>query len=315
VPEQCALCFLAEAIAKDYIMNTFFVRHSSFLAVSKDTLGRLWDDRLVAIHYPEGRDGKYGASGDNESFDPADYTGYARRSMGILCRLAEEGGYVCAQYYGRTELLLGTVAPGTDVRLFRCEWREGGRAACLKTLQLQNIRVLDPRDHAIIAASRPRQGTIAQWHAVGGAVAAIIEGREQAPSWGLLSSARQEVACSEFLRLQEAAGFGLPRLRSLLLPVGRTLRDVDFIGLAEDGKRIFAQVTSSLLEHAVDNGKLARLKQFVGAEQAHVLLFCACKAPAVIDGVKVFPVAEVFSTLNATDCGRAFLRGVEGARV
>jgi hypothetical protein len=141
-------------------------------------------------------------------------------------------------------------------------------------------------------------------------VAAIIEQRVQPLSWRLLSSARQEVGCSEFLRLPETSRFGLPRLQSLLLPVGRTLKDVDFIGIAIDGKRVFAQVTSSLLHHAIDNGKLDRLRQFVDPNKAHVVLFCNCEAPSVQDGIHIFPVEEVFRTLNSLEWGRHFLRGI-----
>src|SRR5205085_12218981 len=104
--------------------------------------------------------------------------------------------------------------------------------------------------------------------------------------------------------------FGLPRLQSLLLPVGRTLKAVDFVGIATDGKRIFAQVTSSLLHHAIDNGKLESLRQFVNPKKAHVVLFCSCDAPSVQDGIQIFPVEEVFRTLNRSKWGKHFLRGI-----
>jgi hypothetical protein len=124
----------------------------------------------------------------------------------------------------------------------------------------------------------------------------------------LLRDNRQEVACSEFLRLPEASKFGLPQLQSLLLPVGRTLKDVDIIGIATDGKQIFAQVTVSALHHA--SGKFDKLRKFVMPEKSHVILFCECDAPSIQDGIQIFPVSEVFKTLNGLEWGQQFLRGI-----
>jgi hypothetical protein len=289
-------------------MDTYFIRHSSKLDISQATSQRLWDERLIAIHYPNYRDGSWSDTADNESLDPADYSSHAKKYMSALHRLASGGGYVCAQYFGHSELLVGTVPPNTKLALLRGDWGSCQRVAALKTVQLTNAKTLHPRDHSVIAASRPRQGTISRWHAVGDAVAALIEQRVQPPSWGLLSSARQEVGCSEFLRLPDTSRFGLPRLQSLLLPVGRTLKDVDFVGIATDGKRVFAQVTYSALHNVA--WKLDKLRQFVDPNKAHVVLFCSCDAPSVQDGIHIFPVEEVFRTLNSLEWGQHFLRGI-----
>lgn len=302
--------FHHESVDDWFDMDTYFIRHSGTLNLSEATRQRLWNDRIIAIHYPEDCNGNWIEEEDNQSLDPADYCGHARQYMTALRRLATDGGYVCAQYSGRTELLLGIVVPYSKMMLFQGEWGSLKRIATLKGIELTKTKTLHPRDHSVIGASRPRQGTISRWYAVGDGIAAIIEERVQPLSWGLLSSARQEVACSEFLRLPETSHFGLPRLQSLLLPVGRTLKDVDFVGIAADGKRLFAQVTSSLLHHAIDNGKLDSLNQFVDPDKAHVVLFCSCDAPAVQDGIHIFPVEEVFRTLNALEWGQHFLRGI-----
>ena len=85
---------------------------------------------------------------------------------------------------------------------------------------------------------------------------------------------------------------------------------MDFVGIATDGKRVFAQVTSSLLHHAIDNGKLDSLRQFVDPNEAHVVLFCSCDTPSVQGGIHIFPVEEVFHTLNGLEWGQHFLRGI-----
>ena len=190
------------------MMQTFFVRHSNGLDVSVQTRERLWDERLVAVHYPHDRNGKLQHT-DNDNLDPAEYRGYAKTVMGIFQLLRREGGYVCAQYFGHSELILGTVAPNSKMTLLRGEWSSSSRPALLKTLRLADCQLLQPHDHSIIAASRPRMGTIARWHAVGDAVAALIEQRSRPLSWHLLSFRQQEVGCSEFLRLPAVSRFGL----------------------------------------------------------------------------------------------------------
>ncbi|MEO7300128.1 MAG: hypothetical protein ABI042_16310 [Verrucomicrobiota bacterium] len=288
-------------------MQTFFIRHSSGLNISDATRERLWAERRIAVHYPHDRNGKF-TKADNESLDPDDYVGKAKSVMRTFQLLRREGGYVCAQYFGQSALLLGTVAPNAKITLLRGKGGSSSRVAVLKTIQLANTKLLDPHDHSIIAASRPQQGTIGRWHAVGEAVAAIIEHRAQSLSWGSISSRQQEVACSEFLRLPIVSKSGLPRLQSLILPVGSTLKDVDIIGIGYDGKRIFAQVTYSKLHHV--DWKLDKLRQFVDSKKSHVILFCSCDAPSIQDGIHIFPVQEVFRTLKSLKWGRQFLRGI-----
>jgi hypothetical protein len=63
------------------------------------------------------------------------------------------------------------------------------------------------------------------------------------PQLSDLSPSQQEILCSEFLRMPEVESRGLPRLVHLLLPPGKTMRDIDIVGTAADGKRLLAQVT------------------------------------------------------------------------
>jgi hypothetical protein len=53
-------------------MLTFFDRHTVKLDIDTPTLERLWERSLIAIHYPEMRNGNCGKH-DNESLDPNDY--------------------------------------------------------------------------------------------------------------------------------------------------------------------------------------------------------------------------------------------------
>jgi hypothetical protein len=53
-------------------MKTYFARHTVDLDVDEATRARLWNERIVAIHFPEDRNNIIGPT-DNESVDPDDY--------------------------------------------------------------------------------------------------------------------------------------------------------------------------------------------------------------------------------------------------
>lgn len=287
-------------------VQTYFIRHTSKLNISDLTRQRLWNESRIAIHYPHDGEGNL-QDFDNASLDSDDYYGIAKNVMMRFHLLGREGGYVCAQYYGHSELLLGVIAPKSKMTLIHGAWGSCERPAVLKTLQLVDTKLLQPEDHAVIASSRPQQGTFSRWHAVGDGIAALIANRKVPLSWESLSPQRQEVGCSEFLRLPEALNFGLPQLQSLILPVGRTLKDIDLVGIASDGKRIFAQVTYSNISDVA--WKIKRLHQFVSSKKSHVILFCQCDAHSIEAGIHIFPVQQVFRTLNRHAWGRKFLRG------
>ena len=102
-------------------MKTFFVRHTEKIDETART--RLWRDRMVAIHYPWDKHYVDGAP-DSRSLDPDDYTGKSRGAIRALSELAQLGGYVCAEYYGRSECLVGTVDPGTAIGFIESQWSQ-----------------------------------------------------------------------------------------------------------------------------------------------------------------------------------------------
>jgi hypothetical protein len=121
-----------------------------------------------------------------------------------------------------------------------------------------------------LRAGRPRQGTIVRWNC-GTRLADLVEGRDPEEEWSNLSTEQQEAACAEFLRLQRERN-DLPRLRYLLLPVGRTLKDVDVYGLAEDGRELFAQVTYHTRGSRSSDEKVDKLRVY-GEGGAHLVYF------------------------------------------
>jgi hypothetical protein len=290
-------------------MNTYFVRHNIGIDIDDQTRSRLWRERRIAMHYPHDKNEKLHQR-DNSSLDTDDYVGKGKQCVKTLLELAEQGGYVCAQHHPQPEWMLGVVRPNSRIELVRGTWgdRSGleGRTAIVKTLRLSNVKFVDPLDYARLSVGRPRQGTIVQWHLVGKTVEHLVRGRRSKPELSDLLPRQQEIFCSEFLRLPQAASQGLPRLAQLLLPTGHTMRDIDIIGIATDGKMLLAQVTFLPLESAT--GKIERLLPHRDAKRRHLLFFCDCEGRTDQDGISIFPIRHAYNTFTSTVDGRLWLR-------
>lgn len=290
-------------------MNTFFIRHSTGIDIDDDTRQRLWRERRIAIHFPHEKSGKIGAR-DRSSINPDDYIGSAKHCMRTLVDLAKEGGYVCAHHYPHERWMLGLVRPKSKIELLRGAWgnKSGmqGRTAVLKTLRLSKVKLVQPIDYAVLSVGRPRQGTIMRWHLAGKTIESLVEGRRRTAHLSDLAPRQQEILCSELLRLPQAATLGLPRLVHLLLLTGHTMRDIDIIGVATDGKMLLAQVTFSSLENAA--WKIDRLLPYRDPVRAHLLFFCDCADRTEQRGVTIFPIRRAYEVFTSTRHGRIWLR-------
>mgnify|MGYP000551257652 CR=1 FL=1 len=95
-------------------MNTYFARHTIEIDIDGDTRASLWDQRKVAIHFPDAL--VQWPEEDTTSLDLIDYVGCrGMRAMKALVELAQSGGYVCADHYPHKEVLVGVVEPGTPI--------------------------------------------------------------------------------------------------------------------------------------------------------------------------------------------------------
>jgi hypothetical protein len=228
-------------------MKSYFIRTTRKMTVEAEDSKRLWSENRIAVHYPgEGEE-------DTRSLNPEDYAGdgIGRGVMRRLWELAEKGGYVWAEsYVDKGNAKVGHVSAGRKPELTEATWsasvtrpeREGSTAV-LKTLKLENPRTIGPNQCVGLRAGSPMGGTLVHWSAVGNRLADLVEGREPAREWSNLSTAMQEAACAEYLKHHENDEY--PRLRRLLVPVGRTLKDVDIYGIDDTNREIFAQVTYS----------------------------------------------------------------------
>lgn len=160
-------------------MKTYFARHTVDLDVDNETRARLWDERIVVIHFPENRNNVIGAN-DNASVDPDDYPPNAARNVRALRELATDGGYVLAEYYGHSELLAGRVDQGTGVELIAATWGSNsgrqGQPAVLKGVRLQDATIVSREQLGDVWALRPPRATLRRWQRAGNAIAFLVDG-------------------------------------------------------------------------------------------------------------------------------------------
>ncbi len=293
--------------------KTYFIRHSSALDIDKTTIDALWEGDYIGIHYPHDISKTF-HQGDSHSLSPSDYVGAAKSCMQRLQVLAKEGGYVFAAYRGRPGGKIGYVAPGSSVELFYGHWgkknNHEGRTATLKVIKLSKSRNLSAVESISLESVQPRQGTFCHWKKVGSRVEALLTGVTLI-ELGSLTPDLQEVMCMEYLRSGDAKKHGLPVLRYTLMPVGRTLKDIDILGVDESGKMISAQVTYQGLDPS--SQKLRKLDSY-SSNKGHTIYFCRCSQPQLINGHIIFPLKLVFDEFcNGSDSGRQWFRLAAGA--
>lgn len=285
-------------------MDTFFVRHTVDLAVDDDWIEQWWNQHRIAVHFPEQRDGTLGPR-DNASIEPGTHAPAGAKALSALNALATQGGYVCALYRGHESCLVGYVAPGTSVEPVEAKWRGSDRPAALKTLRLERVRVVRPIEHALLLVGRPIRGALTRWPSARDTISALVEGITLPARLDRLSPDQQEIMVSEFLRGDGARAMGLPQLATLLLPTGRTLKDLDILGTAKDGLPLCAQVTMASFTSAL--GKVTRLKEYGGGVPTHLLLFCREPTVDHIGPVLIRSLDAVFDAFSASDDGARWM--------
>jgi len=284
-------------------MKTFFCRHSSDLDIDDETFNILWKDNLMAIHYPESLEG-WNDLYDCDSLNPNDYPKSAKSALNTLLKISKEGGYVFATYENQKDYKIGYVKPDTDITLVHGKWGDKydykDRVAKLKCLKFSKSMILNPVEALSLTCAQPRQGTICQWHKVGNRVSNIFNNVNENIKLSDLTPDLQEVLCSEFLR--SGRDSSLPTLSSLLMPVGRTMKDVDILGLSEN-KRILIQVT---YDHE-PKWKIERLLKYSDQPDVELLLFCKTNNPRIERGVRIYSLDEAFDKFTTTKEGGIWL--------
>jgi hypothetical protein len=293
-------------------MKTFFIRHKSKLDVDSNTIDNLWQNNLIGIHFPNIIKEK-----GTDLLNPENYENSSKNTLKRLIKIGKEGGYIFADYRGKDECKVGFVEPGTKVELFDAKWRgkngKLGLETKLKVLQLSKFKCLSANDALAFKAAQPRQGTLCQWLKVNDRVKNIVENTISS-SLGDLTPDLQEVMCMEFMRTDRATELGLPRLETTLMPVGRTMRDVDIYGLSVNAETVLAQVTflSESAPGAIK--KLEKLDWYVNSDNKTVL-FCRLRpnqqSPLLIGRHIIFSLDLVFREFcESSDSGRRWFEAV-----
>lgn len=299
--------------------ETYFIRHTWDCSVDEKTRERMWKSRRIFIHFPWDTQRKrlnYDKRRTNStSTNPGDYNGSDKRAINALRNLADNGGYVAAHFAEHEQWMLG-FAPPQKIKLVRGRRRPDyphpapkahNGVEILKTVRLRNARLISPHDYAALQSAQPRQGTVMRWPSVGDLVESIVRREKRRVTFDRLGANDQEILCAEFLRLAEARRLGLPQLVSLQRDVGRTMKDLDILGIASDGKRIMAQVTHYPLAESAE--KFTKLKKYQNG-QTHLILFCDSEKRSRVDRVLVFPIREVFERFGKTAVGKLWKKHV-----
>jgi hypothetical protein len=274
-------------------VQTYFVRHTATMDIDAATRERLWDENRIGVHFPHDSTGGVRAE-DNRSIDPNDYR-RGKRAIKLLNEMVQYGGYVCAEFSGHSGAKIGLVERGSEIELLEGHWGTTLRKAVLKTLRLTKSKILTASEAAVLLVGRPQQGTLNRWPNARDSVRNLVDGLISELSISSLHPFQQEILCSEYLRSDEAVSNNLPKLQSLTALPGRTMKDVDIIGITSEGKKFFAQVTHHNVRSA--DPKIKALKKFSPPDQ-YVILFCQCEQRHERDGIIIFPIEEVFSTFR-----------------
>lgn len=287
-------------------MKTFFSRHSSTLDIDEATYNYLWDNEYMAIHYPNSNEKSID---DCTSINPNDYSGSAKKSLNALHKISKDGGYIFAVYENKDYYKIGYVEPETKIELIKGKWGRknglNGRIAILKGVKFKTSIIINPIDALSLTCAQPRQGTLCTWNKIGKRVENIYNGTKTKKTIDDLTPDLQEVLCSEFLRSNIDSD--LPKLESLLTPVGRTMKDVDIIGLTSESKRVLIQVTH-------DNEpqwKIDRLQKYKSEKDCILILFCKTDKIKTINNVLIYDIEIAFKKFTSSENGKKWINMIK----
>lgn len=264
------------------------------MAVIEGAIDYLWENDKIAIFFPDVSYRALKEVEDKVSLNENDYEFQgATRALRAFKEMNNNGGYIWAEFRNRRGIKVGKIVPNS-FEIYETKWAPNKfpyeRTAKLKTLQIdrKSVKIIAPSQAMSLRAARPRQGTITRWPSAKNRLESLVEGIPLEERWDSLSPPMQETVCSEYLRKPDFAE--CPVLERLLLPVGRTLKDVDILGYAIDKKMLFAQVTYSKKEEAVT--KIHDLEAY-GDSNSHLVFFCDCEEFHVENGVLFIPWRRV----------------------
>ena len=274
-------------------MKSYFIRHTDGIDIPDEVINEFWENNIVCIHYPGGKNDL--GDKDLESRNEEDYKGQAKKAIGYLNDLDQYGGYIWAEYRTQPDLIkVGKIIPNS-FQWKKRNWRSKTRVAILKTLRMEKVREIQISDVLPLLAARPRKGTISPWNKIGIRLEKLVEKKKLDKKWENLTTEQQETVCAEYLR--EPDFHECPKLNYLLLPIGRTLKDVDIYGESIDGFEIFGQVTFYEKNIKACKNKINKLKRY-RKKNSILIFFCNCKDVEKEEEILFIPISIVFEWLQ-----------------
>lgn len=257
-------------------MQSVFIRHNFS---EQEMVADLWDNGLVAIHY------------DNiASINPEVYLRpEGRRALQKLLSCCATGAVVGATYrpVHKAKMLVGEITPGSTVEIRDYPGKSGVKLY-LKAVSLSNVHEISITDHLLLAAFQPRQRAIAGWESAEKYLISILKNQALEPlDVNALAPAQLEVICYEYLRARGD-------ISALLLPIGRTLPDINIYGMDASDHRVLAQVTHS----GNLDWKLERLKGYQ-TPKVKLILFGPEKGRTNDPEVEFIAIEHVFASTPA----------------
>jgi len=144
-------------------------------------------------------------------------------------------------------------------------------------------------DYPLLRAIRPRQGTITGWPSAQTYLTAIFKDEPIPRNVRSLAPSQLELVCYEYLQMKRG-------LYGLLLPIGRSLPDIDIFGISVNGNNIIAQVTQSRSEREVSK-KIKKLQGY-RSDSTKLIFFGPSENRVQKQGVEYIAVEEAFSEVE-----------------
>lgn len=224
-------------------MKVIFIRHN--MSSTQIIRQQLWDQGKIALHYD-----------DKLSANPDDWRDYpaARKALRKLLAFCKEGvyvGLVCRKLYPE-KILIGELPKKSKVvgQLFI----DGKKKFGYKIASLKNYKPVELINYPVLGALQPRQGTITGWPSASNIIRAIIKGKNLPLELSSLHPSLLEVLCYEYMKEKDL-------ILVLLAPIGRSLNDIDIIGLNSKNQVIVSQVTHSYNKATIKD-KVDRLNKY-----------------------------------------------------
>jgi hypothetical protein len=214
-----------------------------------------------------------------------------------MVRACEAGALIYADFRGRegdTVMIGRAVGP---IEILEIQEKGEEQVSRYKTVRLHEPVICKP--DPVLVALRPRQATFTSWPSASRRVHAVYRGTLLPLDVRSLTPSQVEVLCYEYLRSRN------PQLK-LLLPLGRSLPDIDIYGWIQGVGKIAAQVMHATTSAAHLKNKAERLANSSNASVQ--VLFAGeesidqAKQDIVtsIPSVNLITIEQVFQSLLAT---------------